>query len=102
MTNDHKAILGEERETDKDIRWKDGEWGYLVCVVAQHGDDNVTRDPKTVASYLRIQASQAFKDGRYRLAAVIGEAATAINCDARNNHDPDWNRAAKALKSISA
>lgn len=92
-------IKAEERRLDRHVRWKDGELGYLVCLVAQHGDDNVSRDPKTIASYFRLQASQAYKDGLYVLAACIGEAANAINCDARNDHVPDWNRAQRAIKT---
>lgn len=91
-------IKVEEMALDKHVRWKDGELGYLHCLIAQRGDDSVTRDPKTIAAYLRIQASQAFRDGFYVLAAAIGEAATAINCDARNNHEPDWKRAEKAIR----
>lgn len=93
-----KEVRAEERKLDKHIHWKDGELGYLVCVVAQRGDDNVTRDPKTIAAYFRLQASQAFREELYTLAACIGAAATAINCDARNDHAPDWKRAELALK----
>lgn len=99
--NSYRAILDQERKAASDVAWKDGEWGYLCCLVAQHGDDNVSRDPKTVATYLRLQASQAHRDKRYRLASCIFAAATAINEDARNNHEPDWTRARALLNEVS-
>ena len=83
--------------TSDDVAWNDGEWGYLCCLVAQHGDNNVGHDPKTVAAYLRLQASSAFQAKRYTLAACIGAAATAINCDARNSHTPHWEKARRNL-----
>jgi hypothetical protein len=67
--------------------------------VARRGDSNVGTDPKTIAHYLRLQASQAFGDGEQELCARLSVAATVINCDARNNHAPDWNRALKILKA---
>ena len=73
--------------------WRDGEMRYLRNVIANQGDDNVTRDPKTIAAYFRLQASSAFRDGHYKLSACIGAAATAINSDARNDHAPDWQTA---------
>jgi len=73
--------------------WKDGELLYCHSLIGSRGDDNVGRDPKTIASYLRIQASAAFHDKQYEIASRLGAAATAINCDARNNHNPDWDRA---------
>lgn len=82
-----------------DVSWKDGEYGYCRCMVRQHGDDHVSRDPKTVAAYLRLQASAAFRDREYEIAARLGAAATAVNEDARNNHAPDWSRASEILAS---
>lgn len=98
--------------------WKDGEFTYCIGIVARRGDDNVSQDPKTIASYLRLQASSAFRDamsaegegvgGSLRagverstlleIAARLGEAATAVNCDARNGHAPDWRRALASLQ----
>lgn len=100
-TNEHKAIDTDEKDRAKDVAWNDGEWGYLCGLVAKHGDGNVGHDPKTVAAYLRLQASSAFRDKRYRLAAAIGHAATCVNSDARNNHPPDWDRARQALNVVS-
>lgn len=76
-----------------DTSWKSGEAGYCYSLVFSHGDDLVGRDPKNVASYLRLQASQAYRDGENEISARLGTAATAINEDARNNHQPDWARA---------
>lgn len=73
--------------------WKDGEYTYCALLVATRGNDKVGREPKTIASYLRLQASSAFHDGQFEIAARLGEAATAINYDARNNHTPNWKRA---------
>jgi hypothetical protein len=53
-------------------------------------DDAVGREPKTIATYVRLRAAKAFCDGEYEISARLGAAATAINTDARNNHDPDW------------
>lgn len=78
-------------------KWRDGEFIYCREVVRHRGNDAVTRNPKTIASYLRLQASSAFHDGEYEIAARLGAAATAINYDARNNHNPDWTRALLAL-----
>jgi hypothetical protein len=77
--------------------WKDGEYVYCIDLVHCQGNDDVSRDPKTVAQYLRLQASAAFRDGEYEIAARLGAAATCINCDARNNHAPDWTRALDCL-----
>jgi hypothetical protein len=77
--------------------WKDYELGYCYSLIANHGDNNVGRDPKTIATYLRLQASSAFRDGEYEIAARLGAAATAINEDARNNHAPAWERAVDCL-----
>lgn len=79
--------------------WKSGEVVYCANLVLAHGDSNVGHDPKTIATYLRLQASQAFRDGQWEIAARLGAAATAVNEDARNNHAPDWNRAASYLAS---
>lgn len=99
MTDKYVAdIRNEERNIAANVKWNDGELGYLICLISQRGDDNVTRDPKTIAAYLRLQASSAFYDGRLTLSACIGAAATAINADARNDHAPDWARAREALE----
>lgn len=79
------------------MRWKDGELSYLCSLVENGGDDNVGRDPKTIATYLRLQASDAYRAGLLELASHIFMAATAINEDARNNHAPDWARAIDIL-----
>lgn len=78
--------------------WKNGEFVYCADLVCGQGDDNVGRDPKNVAAYLRLQASDAFRDREFELAARLGHAAMAINCDARNNHAPDWTRARRVLE----
>jgi hypothetical protein len=92
--------------------WKQNEYGYCCVLVCSRGNDSVGRDPKTVATYLRLQASDAFRtadqiDGSqpavwdeatlYEMAARLGAAATAINEDARNNYAPDWRRALAVL-----
>lgn len=77
--------------------WKDGEFTYCREIVKYRGDTNVGHDPKGIASYLRLQASHAFRMGEYEISARLGGAATAISWDARNNHAPDWARAIKAL-----
>ena len=87
-----------ERQADKVARWHGGEFSYLCHLIDKRGDDSVGRDPKTVAQYLRMQASNAFRQGHYKLAACIGDAASCINCDARNNHAPDWTRANASLQ----
>jgi len=97
MTDTIKNIRADERCRDRMVAWKDGELGYLLCLVTQHGDDAVGHDPKSVATYLRLQASSAYRDGLLELAANIGAAATAINEDARNSHSPDWVRAKRYL-----
>lgn len=79
--------------------WKAGEADYCRRVVKTHGDGSVSYDPKTIATYLRLQASAAFRDNEFETAARLGAAATAINEDARNNHTPDWNRALEVLTS---
>lgn len=96
-TAEEKQIHKEERQSARHAAWKDGELGYLCCLVAQHGDDGVGHDPKSVANYLRLQAADAYRAELFVLAAHIGAAATAVNEDARNNHSPDWDRARKYL-----
>jgi hypothetical protein len=80
--------------------WKDGEWHYIGRLLAEHGDTNVGRDPKTIATYIRLQASSAFRDQEYELSARLGAIATCINEDARNNHEPRWESAMKIWHSI--
>jgi hypothetical protein len=74
---------------------------YCCKLVASHGDDNVGRDPKDIATYLRIISTTAYREGEYELSARLATAATAINEDARNNHMPDWTRAEQILKGQS-
>lgn len=83
------------------IAWKDHEYRYCRQVVREHGDDNVTHDPKTIASYLRLQAADAFRAGEYAISARLGYAATCINEDARNDHPPRWNDAIEVLDGLS-
>ena len=77
--------------------WKDGEYQYCRELVGKRGDSNVGTDPKTIATYLRLQASAALRDGQYEISARLGVAATAVNEDARNNHVPAWSRAEAIL-----
>lgn len=80
------------------LDWNDGEFNYCARLIAMHGNSSVGRDPKTVATYLRLQASSAFRDGEYELAARLSAAATCINEDARNNHEPRWNDAIDIMR----
>ena len=82
--------------------WKDGEYGYCQGLVRSHGNPHVSREPSTVAFYLRLQAHSAFRDGEYEIAARLGAAAMAINRDACNPHTPDWDRAERYLDVIAA
>ena len=66
---------------------------FCLKLIANEGDAKVGYDPRTVATYLRLQASSAFRAEDYKSSACLGAAATAINEDARNNHAPDWKRA---------
>lgn len=75
------------------LHWKDDEYVYCTELVRDRGNRARGHDPKTVATYLRLQASAAFRDKEYELSARLGAAATAINEDARNDHPPDWARA---------
>jgi hypothetical protein len=77
--------------------WKHNEFGFCAALVTTHGDANVGHDPQTVATYLRHQASAAFRDGEYEISARLGAAAMCINEDARNNHEPNWQRAAEVM-----
>ena len=77
--------------------WKDGEFVYCSHLVAKRGDDSFTHNPKTIATYLRSQASDAFADREYEISARLRAAASAINEDARTNHLPDWARANEIL-----
>lgn len=79
------------------VKWREGEYDYCANLVALRGDDNVGRDPKNIASYLRLQAASAFADREYEISARLGTAATAISADARNDHVPDWMRAERAV-----
>lgn len=66
------------------------ELAYCLSLVSTHGDDKVGHDAKTIATYLRLQASSAYRAGYLSTAAHLGAAATAINEDARNSHTPRW------------
>jgi hypothetical protein len=66
---------------------------FCLKLVTNEGDAKVGYDPRTIATYLRLQASSAFRAKDYKTSACLGAAATAINEDARNNHAPDWKRA---------
>lgn len=82
--------------------WKDGEYAYCCKVAQKHGNREVGRNPKAVASYFRLQAASAFRDGEIEIAARLGHAATLINCDARNDHEPAWDDAAATLNGFMA
>jgi hypothetical protein len=77
--------------------WKDYEFGYCLNLIRTRGNTEVGRDPKTIASYLRLQASSAMRDGETEITARLACAATAINEDARNSHRPDWWRAERYM-----
>ena len=66
---------------------------FCLKLIANEGDAKVGYDPRTIATYLRLQASSAFRAKDYKSSACLGAAATAISEDARNNHIPDWQRA---------
>ena len=66
---------------------------FCLKLIANEGDAKVGYDPRTVATYLRLQASSAFRAEDYKSSACLGAAATAINEDARSSHAPDWKRA---------
>jgi hypothetical protein len=85
-----------------DRHWKDDEVAYCLGLVHNHGDDKVGHDPKSIATYLRLQASAAFSAQQFEISARLGTAATAINEDARNNHTPNWDRAFGLLMHICA
>lgn len=77
--------------------WRGNEFGYCRRLVNHRGDDRVGRDPKTIATYLRVTSSQAYDDGEYEISARLAKAAICINEDARNNHAPNWTYAEKAV-----
>jgi hypothetical protein len=66
---------------------------FCLKLITNEGNPKVGYDPKTIATYLRLKASSAFRVKDYKSSACLGAAATAINEDARNNHTPDWKRA---------
>jgi hypothetical protein len=84
------------------LDWKDGELIYCCRLVERRGDDNVGYEPATIAAYLRLQAASAYRDGEYEIAARLGEAATAVNADARCNHAPNWERALRVFDGMQA
>lgn len=77
--------------------WNEGELDYCIALVQAHGDHKVGKCPKTIATYLRLQAAQAFRDQEYEISSRLGMAATCINEDARNDHRPGWHEARSAL-----
>ena len=77
------------------IAWKDHEFRYCRDLVRTRGTD-----PKTIASYLRLQAASAYRDGEHEISAALGYAATCLNEDARNNHTPRFEDAIAALDSV--
>lgn len=85
-----------------DIHWNEGELGYCCKLIGDRGNDSVGRDPKSIATYLRLQAASAFRDGEIEISTRLGTAATAINEDARNDHAPDWKRAELAMLAPTA
>lgn len=79
--------------------WKNGEYEYCRRLVQSHGAlMGIGTDPQTVASYLRLQASDAFRFDFIAASARLGVAATCINEDARNNHEPRWDDALAVLE----
>jgi len=98
MSKLSKMLADAMRENAR--TWKEGELHYCCLLVGSRGDDKVGREPKNVAAYLRLQSASAFRDGEFLVSAAMATAATAINCDARNNHTPDWSAAEKALLVI--
>lgn len=58
-------------------KWKNNELGYLLQLVSQKGDSNVGHDSKVIASYLRLQSTDASKFNR-DLANGIGRAAIHV------------------------
>lgn len=73
------------------------ELAYCRLLVETRGNDSVGRTPSVVASYLRLQASIAFRQGHYEMAARLGHAATQINWSADNKHEPRWECALDAF-----
>jgi hypothetical protein len=49
--------------------WHDGEYDYCRRLVRDCGDGAVRREPKTIATYLRLRAAHAFRDGEYEISA---------------------------------
>jgi hypothetical protein len=98
MTKLSTAIADQMREDAR--AWKEGELHYCCLLIGSRGNRQVGFDPKNVASYLRLQSAAAFRDGEFILSATLATAATVINCDARNNHAPDWKAAEKIMLSI--
>jgi hypothetical protein len=89
--------MAKATTTLPDYSWKDYEFGYCLNLIRTKGNANVGHDPKTIASYLRLQASSAFRDRELEITARLCCAATAINEDARNNHEPQWDRAERYM-----
>ncbi|MDE2096216.1 MAG: hypothetical protein KGL39_03155 [Patescibacteria group bacterium] len=79
------------------LRWKRGEFWYCRQLVTSRGDKLVGVDPKTIASYLRLQASSAFDAAEMEISARLSVAATRVNEDARNSHEPNWEGALEVL-----
>lgn len=73
------------------------EYVYCYNLLVTRGNDSVGRVPSVIASYLRLQASIAFRAGDMESAARLGHAATMINWSADNKHAPRWRDALAAL-----
>lgn len=84
------------------LQWKDGEFYYIREVVRAHGNADVSHDPKTIATYMRLQSSAAFDAGEIEICAYLATAAIKINEDARNSHEPRWDDALAILDDLVA
>lgn len=75
-------------------QWKEGEYAYCLHVVRSHGIG--LGNPVTVASYLRLQAADALRDGEHAIAQHLSDAAAHIECQ-----NPDWNCAIEILENLN-
>ncbi len=55
--------------------WKDRELVYCLNLVAKDGDDFVGHNPDHILSYLKLQATDAHRDGEYGNAAILEKLA---------------------------
>lgn len=95
------SAAGEKTKPSSGVsaNWTEDEWYYCQGLIRSHGNPEVGHDPKTIATYLRLQSSKALNHGLYEMSARLGYAATCINEDARNNHEPRWDDADRTLQS---